>query len=96
MIVVATVSAIYGLGTPQEYVDRMVRLRRGDEVDRDSLLRRLVDIQSVRNDLAATRGTFRVRGDTVEVFPMYEEHAVRVEFFGDEIEACLLYTSRCV
>jgi excinuclease ABC subunit B len=87
VIVVATVSAIYGLGTPQEYVDRMVRLRRGDEVDRDTLLRRLVDIQYVRNDLAATRGTFRVQGDTVEVFPMYEEHAVRVEFFGDEIEA---------
>jgi len=87
VIVVATVSAIYGLGTPQEYVDRMVRLRVGEEVDRDTLLRRLVDIQYVRNDLAATRGTFRVRGDTVEVFPMYEEHAVRVEFFGDEIEA---------
>ncbi len=87
VIVVATVSAIYGLGTPQEYVDRMVRLRRGESMDRDGLLRRLVDIQYVRNDLAATRGTFRVRGDTIEVFPMYEEHAVRVEFFGDEIEA---------
>ena len=87
VIVVATVSAIYGLGTPQEYVDRMVRLRVGEEVDRDTLLRRLVDIQYARNDLAGTRGTFRVRGDTVEVFPMYEEHAVRVEFFGDEIEA---------
>ncbi len=87
VIVVATVSAIYGLGTPQEYVDRMVRLRLGESMDRDSLLRRLVDIQYVRNDLAATRGTFRVRGDTIEVFPMYEEHAVRVEFFGDEIEA---------
>ncbi len=87
VIVVATVSAIYGLGTPQEYVDRMVRLRTGESMDRDGLLRRLVDIQYVRNDLAATRGTFRVRGDTIEVFPMYEEHAVRVEFFGDEIEA---------
>ena len=86
VIVVATVSAIYGLGTPQEYVDRMVRLRVGEEHDRDGLLRRLVDIQYVRNDLAATRGTFRVRGDTLEIFPMYEEHAVRVEFFGDEIE----------
>jgi excinuclease ABC subunit B len=86
VIVVATVSAIYGLGTPQEYVDRMVRLRVGEETDRDTFLRRLVDIQYVRNDLAGTRGTFRVRGDTVEVFPMYEEHAVRVEFFGDEIE----------
>ncbi|SMO64275.1 excinuclease ABC subunit UvrB [Propioniciclava tarda] len=87
VIVVATVSAIYGLGTPQEYVDRMVRLRVGEEHDRDALLRRLVDIQYVRNDLAASRGTFRVRGDTLEVFPMYEEHAVRVEFFGDDIEA---------
>ena len=87
VIVVATVSAIYGLGTPQEYVDRMIRLRVGEQCDRDTLLRRLVDIQYVRNDLAGTRGTFRVRGDTVEVFPMYEEHAVRIELFGDEIEA---------
>ncbi len=86
VIVVATVSAIYGLGTPQEYVDRMVRLRVGEEHDRDTLLRRLVGIQYARNDLAATRGTFRVRGDTLEIFPMYEENAVRVEFFGDEIE----------
>ena len=83
---VATVSAIYGLGTPQEYVDRMVRLRVGQEIERDTLLRRLVGIQYARNDLAGTRGTFRVRGDTLEVFPMYEELAVRVEFFGDEIE----------
>ncbi|MFT3861665.1 excinuclease ABC subunit UvrB [Micropruina sp.] len=87
VIVVATVSAIYGLGTPQEYVDRMVRLRVGEVRDRDQLLRGLVDIQYARNDLAGTRGTFRVRGDTVEIFPMYEENAVRVEFFGDEIEA---------
>ena len=86
VIVVATVSAIYGLGTPQEYVSRMVRLRVGQEVERDALLRRLVGIQYARNDLAGTRGTFRVRGDTLEVFPMYEELAVRVEFFGDEIE----------
>jgi excinuclease ABC subunit B len=86
VIVVATVSAIYGLGTPQEYVDRMLRLRIGDEVDRDSMLRRLVQIQYARNDLSFTRGTFRVRGDTVEVFPMYEEHPVRIEFFGDEVE----------
>ena len=86
VIVVATVSAIYGLGTPQEYVDRMVRLRVGEEIERDALLRRLVGIQYARNDLAGTRGTFRVRGDTLEVFPMYEELAVRVEFFGDEIE----------
>ncbi len=87
VIVVATVSAIYGLGTPQEYVDRMVRLRVGQERDRDALLRQLVDIQYSRNDLVSSRGTFRVRGDTVEVFPMYEEYAVRIEFFGDEIEA---------
>ncbi len=86
VIVVATVSAIYGLGTPQEYVDRMLRLRVGDEVDRDSMLRRLVQIQYARNDLSFTRGTFRVRGDTVEVFPMYEEHPVRIELFGDEVE----------
>ena len=86
VIVVATVSAIYGLGTPQEYVSRMVKLHVGEEIERDTLLRRLVGIQYARNDLAGTRGTFRVRGDTLEVFPMYEELAVRVEFFGDEIE----------
>ena len=86
VIVVSTVSCIYGLGTPQEYVDRMVRLRVGEEHDRDSVLRRLVDIQYTRNDMTFTRGTFRVRGDTLEIFPVYEEHAVRVEFFGDEIE----------
>ncbi|HET7736158.1 MAG TPA: excinuclease ABC subunit UvrB [Nocardioidaceae bacterium] len=86
VVVVASVSCIYGLGTPQEYVDRMVRLKVGGEHDRDQLLRRLVEIQYTRNDLSFTRGTFRVRGDTLEVFPVYEEHAVRVEFFGDEIE----------
>jgi excinuclease ABC subunit B len=86
VIVVSTVSCIYGLGTPQEYVDRMLRLRVGDELDRDSVLRRLVEIQYTRNDLSFTRGTFRVRGDTLEIFPVYEELAVRVEFFGDEIE----------
>src|SRR6188768_2484350 len=86
VIVVSTVSCIYGLGTPQEYVDRMVRLRVGEEHDRDSILRRLVEIQYTRNDMTFTRGTFRVRGDTLEIFPVYEELAVRVEFFGDEIE----------
>jgi excinuclease ABC subunit B len=86
VIVVSTVSCIYGLGTPQEYVDRMIRLKVGDEHDRDSILRRLVEIQYTRNDMAFTRGTFRVRGDTLEIFPVYEELAVRVEFFGDEIE----------
>ncbi len=90
VVVVASVSCIYGLGTPQEYVDRMVPLRVGDEVGRDDLLRRFVHMQYTRNDLAFTRGTFRVRGDTVEIIPMYEELAVRIEFFGDEIEA--LYT----
>ncbi|MGD9958930.1 excinuclease ABC subunit UvrB [Nocardioides sp.] len=86
VIVVSTVSCIYGLGTPQEYVDRMVRLKVGEEHDRDSILRRLVEIQYTRNDMSFTRGTFRVRGDTLEVFPVYEEHALRIEFFGDEIE----------
>ncbi len=86
VIVVSTVSCIYGLGTPQEYVDRMIRLKVGQEHDRDSILRRLVEIQYTRNDMSFTRGTFRVRGDTLEVFPVYEELAVRVEFFGDEIE----------
>ena len=86
VVVVATVSCIYGLGTPQEYVDRMVRLRVGQEIDREQILRSLVQIQYTRNDLAFTRGTFRVRGDTIEVFPVYEEHPVRIEMFGDEIE----------
>ncbi|MBP8881668.1 MAG: excinuclease ABC subunit UvrB [Dermatophilaceae bacterium] len=90
VIVVASVSCIYGLGTPQEYVDRMARLKVGQQIERDQLLRRFVEMQYTRNDLAFTRGTFRVRGDTVEIIPMYEELAVRVEFFGDEIER--LYT----
>ncbi|WP_308201551.1 excinuclease ABC subunit UvrB [Sphaerisporangium perillae] len=85
-VVVASVSCIYGLGTPQEYVDRMVRLKVGQEIERDQLLRRLVDMQYARNDLSFTRGTFRVRGDTIEVIPQYEELAVRIEMFGDEIE----------
>jgi excinuclease ABC subunit B len=86
VIVVASVSCIYGLGTPQEYVDRMVRLRVGMEIERDQLLRRFVEVQYTRNDLAFTRGTFRVRGDTIEIFPVYEQLAVRIEMFGDEIE----------
>ena len=86
VIVVATVSCIYGLGTPQEYVDRMVRLRVGDEIERNALLRRFVDVQYKRNDMAFERGTFRVRGDTIEIIPMYEELAIRIEMFGDEIE----------
>jgi excinuclease ABC subunit B len=84
--VVATVSCIYGLGTPQEYVDRMIQLKVGDEIDRNTLLRRFVDIQYKRNDMAFERGTFRVRGDTIEIIPMYEELALRIEMFGDEIE----------
>jgi excinuclease ABC subunit B len=86
VIVVATVSCIYGLGTPQEYVDRMIKLKVGDEIDRNTLLRRFVDIQYKRNDMAFERGTFRVRGDTIEIIPMYEELALRIEMFGDEIE----------
>ncbi|WP_336713411.1 excinuclease ABC subunit UvrB [Arthrobacter sp. USHLN218] len=87
VVVVATVSCIYGLGTPEEYVAGMVTLRRGEEVNRDELLRRFVAMQYVRNDMDFHRGTFRVRGDTVEIIPMYEELALRIEFFGDEIEA---------
>ena len=86
-VVVASVSCIYGLGTPQEYVDRMIRLAVGDTISRDDLLRRFVGMQYTRNDLAFTRGTFRVRGDTVEIIPMYEELALRIEFFGDEVDA---------
>ncbi|MDQ1714105.1 MAG: excinuclease subunit [Frankiaceae bacterium] len=86
VIVVASVSCIYGLGTPQEYVDRCVQVNVGESVDRDKLLRRLVDVQYVRNDMAFTRGTFRVRGDTIEILPVYQELAVRIEMFGDEVE----------
>lgn len=87
VVVVASVSCIYGLGTPQSYLDRSVELAVGQEVPRDALLRLLVDVQYTRNDMAFTRGSFRVRGDTVEIIPSYEELAVRIEFFGDEIEA---------
>jgi excinuclease ABC subunit B len=85
-IVVASVSCIYGLGTPQEYVDRMLKVKLGDTIERDQLLRKLVGMQYTRNDIAFTRGTFRVRGDTIEIIPQYEELAVRIEMFGDEIE----------
>ena len=87
VVVVASVSCIYGLGTPQSYLDRSVELQVGQEVPRDALLRLLVDVQYTRNDMSFTRGSFRVRGDTVEIIPSYEELAVRIEFFGDEIEA---------
>ena len=86
VIVVATVSCIYGLGTPEEYISGMVTLRRGAEMNRDDLLRKFVSMQYARNDMDFHRGTFRVRGDTVEIIPMYEELAIRIEFFGDEIE----------
>ena len=87
VVVVSSVSCIYGLGTPQEYVDRMTPLAVGERIDRDELLRRFVTMQYTRNDVDFTRGTFRVRGDTVEIIPMYEELAIRIEFFGDEIES---------
>lgn len=90
VVVVASVSCIYGLGTPQEYVDRMVHLEVGQQLDRDDLLKQFVTMQYTRNDMAFTRGTFRVRGDTVEIIPVYEELAVRIEFFGDEIDAIAL------
>ena len=86
VIVVASVSCIYGLGTPQSYMDRSLPVAIGDNVDRDTLLRALVEIQYSRNDVSFTRGSFRVRGDTVEIIPAYEELAIRIEFFGDEIE----------
>ena len=86
VIVVASVSAIYGLGDPANYVDMAMRLEEGDEIDRDELLARLVDLNYERNDVDFTNGTFRVRGDTVEVFPMYGRYAVRVEFWGDEVD----------
>ena len=86
VIVVASVSCIYGLGTPQSYLDRSAKLKVGAEVERDGFLRALVDVQYSRNDLAFARGTFRVRGDTVEIIPAYEELAIRVEFFGDEVD----------
>ncbi|GEK81592.1 excinuclease ABC subunit UvrB [Agrococcus baldri] len=87
VVVVSTVSCIYGLGTPEEYLEAMVALQIGMRIDRQALLRRFVSMQYQRNDVAFTRGTFRVRGDTIEIIPMYEEHAIRIELFGDEIEA---------
>ena len=87
VVVVSSVSCIYGLGTPQSYLDRSVVLRVDEEVDRDQFLRLLVDIQYDRNDVSFTRGSFRVKGDTVDIIPAYEELAVRVEFFGDEVDA---------
>ncbi len=90
VIVVSTVSCIYGLGTPQEYVDQMITLEVGQDIERNVLLRKFVNIQYQRNDIGFTRGTFRVRGDTVELYPVYEEYPVRIQFFGDEIESLML------
>ncbi|MGA1248373.1 MAG: excinuclease ABC subunit UvrB [Candidatus Nanopelagicales bacterium] len=90
VVVVSTVSCIYGLGTPQEYVDQMITLEVGQDVERNALLRKFVNIQYQRNDIGFTRGTFRVRGDTVELYPVYEEYPVRIQFFGDEIESLML------
>ncbi|MEE9186540.1 MAG: excinuclease ABC subunit UvrB, partial [Bacteroidota bacterium] len=87
VVVVASVSCIYGIGAPQEWAEQMVVIRKGDRLERNSLLSRLIDIYYTRNDFEFTRGTFRVRGDVVEVIPAYEnEEALRIEFFGDEIE----------
>lgn len=87
VVVVSTVSCIYGLGKPEEYYEAMVPLAVGDQLDRDALLRKFVDMQYQRNDIEFIRGNFRVRGDTVEIIPMYEELAVRIEFFGDEVDS---------
>jgi len=89
VVVVATVSCIYGLGTPEEYIQQAIKITKGESVKRDDLLKSLVNIQYARNDVAFERGTFRVRGDTVEVFPVYEEYAIRIEMFGDEIDRIL-------
>src|SRR5205085_8350353 len=86
VVIVATVSAIYGLGDPQQYRAQMVTITKEQKVPRDDILRSLVMIQYHRNDIAFERGSFRVRGDTVEIFPAYEEQAVRVELWGDEVE----------
>lgn len=87
VVVVSTVSCIYGLGAPAEYLNQAVSLQVGDKVDRDDLIRRFVDLQYKRNDYDFSRGNFRVKGDTVEIIPVYDEVATRIEFFGDEIEA---------
>lgn len=87
VIVVSSVSCIYGLGTPQEYVARMVPLEVGMQIERNELLKRFITMQYTRNDMAFTRGTFRVRGDTIDIIPMYEEMAIRIEMFGDEIDS---------
>lgn len=89
VIVVATVSCIYGLGTPEEYIQQAIKVTKNDSISREEILKKLVNIQYSRNDIAFERGTFRVRGDTLEVFPVYEEFAVRIEMFGDQIDRIL-------
>ncbi|MFM7013685.1 MAG: DEAD/DEAH box helicase family protein, partial [Actinomycetota bacterium] len=87
VIVVSTVSCIYGLGAPKEYLDQSIPLQVGERLDRDELIKKFVSMQYQRNDVDFTRGNFRVKGDTLEIIPVYDEFATRVEFFGDEIEA---------
>src|SRR3954462_7693917 len=87
VLIVSSVSCIYGLGSPTDYKRMMVRLQRGETVERDQLLLKLVDVQYQRNDVAFERGRFRVRGDTIEVWPAYEEYGLRIELFGDEVDA---------
>src|ERR671914_231691 len=86
VLIVASVSAIFGLGSPEQYLNQVVDVARGGTADRDFIIQRLVDIQYERNDVNFVRGKFRVRGDTIEIFPAYEERAVRVELFGDEVD----------
>jgi len=90
VVIVASVSCIYGLGSPSDYTEMMVELRRGDMVDRDEVLKKLVDIQYTRNEVENTPGTFRVRGDTLDIFPSYSRTGVRIEFFGTEVERITL------
>jgi len=87
VVIVASVSCIYGLGSPEDYMSMLVQVERGEEVDRDKILNALVDIQYTRNEMEKAPGTFRVRGDTVDIFPSYNESGMRLTFFGDEVEA---------
>ena len=87
VIVVSTVSCIYGLGAPAEYLNQSIAIQVGDQLDRDALIRKFVDLQYKRNDIDFSRGNFRVKGDTIEIIPVYDESATRIEFFGDEVEA---------
>ena len=86
MIIIASVSSIYGLGSPEDYRTMMVAIKKGETIDRDKMLAKFIDIQYKRNDISFERSTFRVRGDSVEIWPSYEEFAYRIEFWGDDIE----------